>query len=133
VSAPRRTVLAGGRVFDGTGSPPGEADVAVAGGRIVEVGPGLDGDEAVDLAGRCLLPGLFDCHVHVTISSVDVLHHLQTPFSYRFFEAVRNLAATLAAGVTSVRDASGADLGVKRAVADGLIPGPRLQVSLTLV
>jgi imidazolonepropionase-like amidohydrolase len=133
VSAPHRTVLAGGRVFDGTGAPPAEADVAVAGGRIVEVGPGLDGDEAVDLAGRCLLPGLFDCHVHVMFSSVDVLHHLETPFSYRFFDAVRNLAATLAAGVTSVRDAAGADLGVKRAVADGLIPGPRLQVSLTLL
>jgi imidazolonepropionase-like amidohydrolase len=128
-----RVVFAGGRVFDGTGAPPAEADVAVAAGRIVEVGPGLDGDEVVDVGGRCLLPGLFDCHVHVTFSDVDMLRLVQTPFSYRFFEAARNLAATLRVGITTVRDACGADLGVKRAVADGLVAGPRMQVSLNML
>jgi imidazolonepropionase-like amidohydrolase len=128
-----RTVLAGGRVFDGTGAPVRDADVVVEAGRIVAVGPGLDGDDAVDMAGRCLLPGLFDCHTHVTLSDIDLLGHLQRPFSYRFFQTVRNLAATLAAGITTVRDAAGADAGVKRAVADGLVPGPRLQISLTLL
>ena len=56
-----RTLLRGGRVFDGTGAPPAEADLLVEDGRILEVGPGLDGDEAVDVGGRHLLPGLFDC------------------------------------------------------------------------
>jgi imidazolonepropionase-like amidohydrolase len=128
-----RIVFRGGRVFDGTGSPPSTADVTVAGGRIVEVGPGLDGDEAVDVAGRTVLPGFFDCHVHVVVSHLDTLRQLQTPFSYQFFEAVRNLERTLAVGITSVRDAGGADLGVKQAVEDGLIPGPRLQVSLGMI
>jgi imidazolonepropionase-like amidohydrolase len=128
-----RTVLAGGRVFDGTGAPPRQADVVVEAGRILEVGRGLDGDEAVDLSGRCLLPGLFDCHTHVTLTDINLLRHLQTPFSYRFYETARNLAATLEAGVTTVRDAAGADAGIKRAVADGLVPGPRLQISLTLL
>jgi imidazolonepropionase-like amidohydrolase len=63
-----RTLFRGGRVFDGTGAPLAEADVVVEAGRILEVGPGLDGDEAVDAGGRTLLPGLFDCHVHVMIS-----------------------------------------------------------------
>jgi imidazolonepropionase-like amidohydrolase len=128
-----RTLLSGGRVFDGTGSPPREADVLVEDGRILEVGPGLDGDEAVDVGGRHLLPGLFDCHTHVTLSHINLLGMLQAPFSYRFFETVQNLAATLAAGITTVRDAAGADAGVKRAVADGLVPGPRLQISVTLL
>ena len=44
-----RVVFRGGRVFDGTGSPPSLGDVAVEAGRIVEVGPGLDGDEAIDV------------------------------------------------------------------------------------
>ena len=44
-----RTLLTGGRVFDGTGAAPGEADVLVEDGRILQVGPGLDGDEAVDV------------------------------------------------------------------------------------
>jgi imidazolonepropionase-like amidohydrolase len=107
-----RTLLRGGRVFDGTGAPPAEADVLVEDGRILDVGPGLDGDEAVDVGGRYLLPGLFDCHTHVTISNVNLLGMLQTPFSYRFFETVRNLAATLRVGITTVRDAAGADAGV---------------------
>jgi imidazolonepropionase-like amidohydrolase len=128
-----RTILAGGRVFDGAGAPVRDADVVIEGGRIVEVGPGLDGDEVVDVAGSCLLPGLFDCHTHVTLGDVNLLGHLQRPFSYRFYQAVGNLAATLAAGITTVRDAAGADAGVKRAVADGLVPGPRMQVSLTLL
>jgi imidazolonepropionase-like amidohydrolase len=128
-----RTLLTGGRVFDGTGAPPAEADIAVEGGRILEVGPGLDGDEAVDVGGRHLLPGLFDCHTHVTLTSVDLMAILQKPFSYRFFETGRNLAATLRAGITSARDAAGADAGVKRAVADGLVPGPRLQISVALL
>jgi imidazolonepropionase-like amidohydrolase len=128
-----RTLLIGGLVFDGTGTPPAAADVLVEGGRIVEVGPGLDGDEAVDVGGRHLLPGLFDCHTHVTLTSVDLMGILQAPFSYRFFQTVQNLAATLRAGITTVRDAAGADAGVKRAVADGLVPGPRLQISVTLL
>jgi imidazolonepropionase-like amidohydrolase len=128
-----RTILAGGRVFDGTGAPVRDADVVVEDGRIVDVGPGLDGDEVVDVAGRCLLPGLFDCHTHLTLSDVNLLGHLQRPFSYRFYQTIGNMAATLAAGVTTVRDAAGADAGIKRAVADGLVPGPRMQVSLTLL
>ena len=128
-----RTLLRGGLVFDGTGAPPAEAEVLIEGGRIVEVGTGLDGDEAVDVGGRHLLPGLFDCHTHVTLTSVDLMGILQAPFSYRFFQTVQNLAATLRAGITTVRDAAGADAGVKRAVADGLVPGPRLQISVTLL
>jgi imidazolonepropionase-like amidohydrolase len=128
-----RTLLAGGRVFDGTGSPPAEADMVVEDGRILEVGPGLDGDEAVDVGGRHLLPGLFDCHTHVTLSNISLLGSLQTPFSYRFFETVQNLAATLRVGITTVRDAAGADAGVKQAVDDGLVPGPRLQISVALL
>jgi imidazolonepropionase-like amidohydrolase len=128
-----RTVFRGGEVFDGTGTDPAVADVVVEDGRIVDVGPGLDGDEAVELTGRTLLPGLFDCHVHVTMSHVDLWRMVNTPFSYVFYEAARNLATTVRAGITSVRDAGGADLGIQRAVEDGLIDGPRMQISLTML
>src|ERR1700739_3531562 len=125
-----RTVLSGGRVFDGTGSPIAAADVAMSEGRIVDVGIGLDGDEQVDVSGLTLLPGFFDCHVHVMVSGIDLVRRLQRPFSYQFFEAARNLAATLDCGITSVRDAGGADLGVQRAVEDGLIDGPRMKIAV---
>lgn len=128
-----RVLLHGGLVFDGTGSPPGPADVVVADGRIVEVGPGLDGDVGVEVTGSTVLPGFFDCHVHVTASGVDVMDRLTKPFSYQFYEAARNLEATLATGVTTVRDAGGADLGIKQAVADGLIGGPRLLPAIGII
>ena len=128
-----RTVLRGGSVFDGTGADPAPADVVVDDGRIVDVGTGLDGEEAVDIAGKTLLPGLFDCHVHVIFSHVDTWRQVNTPFSYRFYEAAGNLLATLRTGITSVRDAGGADLGIQQALADGLIEGPRLQISLTML
>src|SRR2546421_9569303 len=106
-----RTIFSGGRVFDGTGSPAGPGDVVVEDGKIVEVGPGLDGDEVVDCAGMGVLPGFFDCHVHTAMTHLDLMRTLQTPFSYRFYEAARNLRILLGLGITSVRDASGADLG----------------------
>ena len=128
-----RTLFTGGRVLDGTGADPAIADVAVEDGRIVEVGPGLDGDEVVDLDGKSLLPGLFDCHTHVVVTSIDTMRLLQTPISYRFLQAAKNLEATLRIGITTVRDAGGADLGIKQAVEDGLVPGPRMHISLSML
>ncbi|MFC7572861.1 hypothetical protein ACFQX8_10835 [Klenkia terrae] len=102
-----RVLFAGGSVVDGTGAPAAPADVLVADGRVVDVGTGLDGDEVVDCTGTTVLPGLFDCHVHVLMSGVDTLRQLQTPYSQVYFEAVPNLRRTLALGITSVRDAAG--------------------------
>ena len=131
--ADTRTMFTNGVVFDGTGTAPVPADVVVAGERIIAIGSGLDGDEAVDLGGGALLPGLFDCHVHVMFSHVNIWELLQTPFSYQFYVAERNLGLTLDTGITTVRDAGGADLGVKQAVADGLVRGPRMQISISML
>lgn len=128
-----RQLFHGGRLFDGNGGAPVLADVAVEDGLIAAIGIGLDGDSAVDVTGRTLFPGFFDCHVHVTFSHVDLWRAAQTPFSYRFFEAAVNLRRTLEGGITTVRDAGGADLGVKQAVVDGLTPGPRMQISLAML
>ena len=62
-----RLILQGGQIFDGTSDKTSTGDVLVEDGRIVEVGSGLDGDEAVDCSGRLVTPGLFDCHVHFMV------------------------------------------------------------------
>ncbi|TWP38535.1 metal-dependent hydrolase family protein [Leekyejoonella antrihumi] len=129
----KRVLFTGGKVFDGTGSDPEDADVVVQHGVIVDVGTGLDGDEAVELNGGTVLPGFFDCHVHLTSSGVDLMKRLTTPFSYQFYEAMANLRATLQTGVTTVRDAGGSDLGIKQALADGLIEGPRVLLSINII
>ncbi|HEY3142504.1 MAG TPA: amidohydrolase family protein [Acidimicrobiales bacterium] len=130
-----RRLFHGGEVFDATGpgAAPQLADVVIEDGRIVEVGPGLDGDDGVDCAGKTLIPGLFDCHTHVMVSHFDLWQMAQTPFSLPFFEAAKNLESTLAIGITTVRDAGGSDLGVKTAVERGLVNGPRMQISITML
>jgi imidazolonepropionase-like amidohydrolase len=128
-----RMVLGGGEVFDSRGGTIGPADVAIEDARIVDVGTGLDGDERIDVSGRTLLPGLFDCHTHVAITDLDQWRMLQRPFSLMFYEAARNLEATLDAGITTIRDAGGADLGMKSAVEMGLIRGPRMHISIGMI
>jgi len=129
-----RTVFHGGRIFDGTGSAPAEGDLVIEDGRIVEAGAGLDGDAGVDATGCTLLPGLFDCHVHLMGRyDDDELTVAHRPFSYAFYLAPENMMITLRQGITNVRDAGGADAGVKRAVEDGLLPGPRMQIAVTML
>lgn len=132
-----RTLFANGVVFDGTGAPAAHGAVVIEGGRIAGVSQGngdeMDADVRVDLEGAALVPGFFDCHTHVTVSGFDYMSLLQRPFSFQFYEAVENLRRTLDVGITTIRDAHGADLGVQQAVERGLIPGPRMQISVTAI
>jgi imidazolonepropionase-like amidohydrolase len=128
-----RTVFTGGVVYDGTSALPSAADVVVEGDHVLSVGTDQDGDEGVDCSGAFVAPGFFDCHVHVTLARPSLLDVVHTPFSLQFFIAAANLRATLDTGITYVRDAGGADLGVKEAVARGLIPGPRMQIAVNML
>jgi imidazolonepropionase-like amidohydrolase len=130
-----RTVFAGGRVFEGTGSALADADVVIEDGRVVDVGPGLDGDDEVDCTGMSLLPGLFDCHVHLAFrhEDLDEVRVMNEPFSARFFRMAENMRTTLALGITTVRDASGADAGLKAALEEGTLVGPRMQISVQML
>src|SRR3712207_209654 len=112
-----RTLLAGGHVFDPADGTIAAADVVLEGERIVDIGSDLDGDTAIDCSGHTLLPGLFDCHVHLTMSGdLDWVRSLQRGTGYQFMAATRNLSRTLDIGITTVRDAGFTDLGVKQAV-----------------
>jgi imidazolonepropionase-like amidohydrolase len=128
-----RTLLAGGQVFDPASGQIAPADVVIEDGRIVEVGLGLDADNAVDVAGRTLFPGLFDCHSHVVMEHFDYVQMFVEPFSLQFYVAIRALRQTLDLGITTVRDAWGADAGVKLAVESGRIAGPRLRITISMM
>jgi imidazolonepropionase-like amidohydrolase len=128
-----RTVVRGGEIFDGTGAPFQPGEMAIEEGRIVEIGTDLDGDEHVDVEGRSITPGFIDCHVHIGFRHVDFMSELKRPFAVKYFEAAHNLATTLDTGITTARDAGGAGLGVKVAVEEGLVRGPRLRISVTMI
>lgn len=105
--------------------------VLVRDGRIAEITgtrPAWDG-LAFDLRGRVLMPGLADGHVHVTAIGADFAALVRTPPSYIAAKARLILHDMLLRGFTTVRDAGGADYGLAQAVAEGLMPGPRLLFS----
>ena len=128
-------VLTNARIIDCTGRAPLEyGAVVVEGNAIKEVASGSPGAlpqaaTVIDCCGMTLLPGLIDAHVH--IGSVEATfteqqrHHFT---SLLVIKSVFNLKEALDQGFTTVRDAGGADPGFRQAVAEGLIPGPRLYV-----
>jgi imidazolonepropionase-like amidohydrolase len=128
-------VLRGANALDETGGFSGPVDLEITAGRIAALGPNLAdrGAPSVDCHGLWLMPGVFDCHDHVTFSSIDAYECLRRPVTEWVLEAAHQARMTLEAGVTSVRDCAGADAGLREAIARGHVPGPRLFVSIVLV
>lgn len=128
-------------LIDGTGADPvPEAAVLVKDGRIDWAGAEADHVSAepvtrVDLGGHTLCPGFFDCHVHFALPGAtgSPLEHALKPRSYELFRLLERLRVTLHNGVTTARDLMGIDPGVREAVADGLIEGPRLLVAIDML
>jgi imidazolonepropionase-like amidohydrolase len=83
----------------------------------------------VDLRGRVLMPGLIDAHVHIYLSELDLTLIKDIPVTLAVARAGPVLRAMLERGFTTVRDAGGADWGIREAVDSGILPGPRLLIS----
>jgi imidazolonepropionase-like amidohydrolase len=123
-------IFANAAVLDGTSSERREGhSVLVEGERIKEVSDrplACAGAQTIDLAGRTLMPGLIDAHVHVIAVDAALARLAEQPITLVSLQAGRVLEGMLARGFTSVRDAGGGDGGLAEAVAQGLVRGPRL-------
>jgi len=131
--SPRRFAFRNAALFDSRAGVvrPG-ATVVIEGGVIAGVEFGavkVDDAEVLDLAGKALLPGLIDAHVHVTAVGHDVLRLALTPPSLITAQSKDILQGMLNRGFTSVRDAAGADFGLVEAVERGIFAGPRLFIA----
>jgi len=132
-------ILRGGTLIDGTGAPPiHDAAVAINDGRIESIttgGTSARDAEIIDVSGATILPGLIDCHDHVAFHGYELVRRwgLDEPASSRHLRTARVLSGLLAAGYTAVRDAGGLDAGFRSAIDEGLIVGPRLVVSLSII
>lgn len=131
------------RVWTGEGSSQAGWSVLVAQGKIIAVGPSgsiavPSGAERIALPGKTLVPGLIDLHSHVLLHPYNETSWddqvMKEQVEYRTLLAGKHSTANLQAGFTTLRDlgsegANYADVAVKRAIEDGTIDGPRLQIA----
>lgn len=136
-------LLTADRVWTGEGAPHAGWAVLVVDGRIKAVGPAAGIDAPADvqriaLPGATLIPGLMDLHSHVLLHPYNETSWddqvMREAVEYRTLLAARHANATLQAGFTTLRDlgtegANYADVAIKRAIDEGVIPGPRLFVA----
>ncbi|WP_134426545.1 metal-dependent hydrolase family protein [Mycobacterium ulcerans] len=118
------------KVFDSVdGRITGPVDVTVRGPVIASIAPAgaaaLSGP-AIDGTGKTLLPGLIDAHWHAMFTTIPAALAQVSEFGYVVARAVVSARETLLRGFTTVRDLGGPVFGVKQAIDEGSIPGPRI-------
>lgn len=122
------------RILDTLQDQPGEsADILIADGDIKElhttgVKP-LNANHVIDAGGRYAMPGLIDCHAHPFLADTNIARLKDVPPTLMAARAVNIMRAMLMRGFTSIRDAGGGDWGIKAAVEEGEIDGPRMFIS----
>src|SRR5579859_3173662 len=135
-------VLKAARMFDGKSnsiSTPGL--VVVANGKVIGIGANAAipaGAETIDLGDATILPGFIDAHTHLTMMYSEdwkqsLIDGLQKSVAERALDASANARVTLMAGFTTVRDVGSSDfidVGLRNAIRDGVVPGPRMLVSV---
>ncbi|MEX2146746.1 MAG: amidohydrolase family protein [Candidatus Rokuibacteriota bacterium] len=133
-----RTWLKNARLIDGTGAPAVEgAALVIEGDTIVHAGPLAAADapgsdaRVVDVAGKTVIPGLVEAHIHLSYNNVKAIADLDLncPPEYSTLVSARNAELALRCGYTAARSAGSVhavDVALKRAINEGLYPGPRL-------
>ncbi len=137
MGGPGTIAITGGTLIDGSGRDPvRNATVLIEGERIAAVGPAVavpKNATVLDAAGRTVLPGIIDCHVHGTYRARDMRQHLLNAPTYNVLRSTAVLEETLACGVTTARDMGGADAGFRTAIEEGYVHGPRLLISIVMI
>lgn len=133
VTAGNWKAFVGGTLIVGTGQDPLLEAVVVVAESVIQ-GVGRKGEveipadcETVDVSGKTVMPGMFDCHCHVSLTTMSIEKRLFTPKTVEIFQTAEMMKRTLHAGFTTIREPGILnDVGFRQAVEMGLIEGPRL-------
>ncbi len=119
--------IVGASIFDGTDMLRQPGNVRAVDGAIVAVGDvqPQPGDTVLDGAGRTVLPGLIDAHMHAYGTSLDAMEIDGSRLSFIAVAGAQRLRSALRRGFTTVRDVAGGDPGLARAIAQGYTAAPR--------
>lgn len=112
-------------VFDGTSEELVEGSITIVDGVVQEIGRAAAVGRTIDAAGRVVVPGLIDAHFHAYAISLEGMTNERAPLSYSALAGARRLRSALSRGFTTVRDVAGGDIGLSKAVEQGLAVSPR--------
>ncbi len=134
---PTVTLFKNVKVFDGKSSTlSAPTSVLVVGHRIEKIGSDIappDQATVIDSGGRTLMPGLIDAHWHAMLVRPSPAEAITWDVGYANVVAADEAKDTLMRGFTTVRDVGGPVFGLKRAIDDGVVPGPRIYPSGAMI
>lgn len=112
-------------IFDGSSAGLVEGSLAISGGVVTAVGDVPADGEVLDAGGKVVVPGLIDAHFHAYAVGLGGLEVERGPLSYAALAGSLRLGKALRRGFTTVRDVAGGDIGLAKAVREGLFASPR--------
>ena len=131
------TLLSNVRIFDGLNDQLRPGHLLILGDKIAEVSKGEiqppEGARVIDGAGRVLMPGLTDAHWHMVFAPNSMANMVAADTGLMYAYAVAEAERTLMRGFTTIRDTGGPTFGLKQAIDQGGIPGPRVYPSGALI
>lgn len=134
---PRPLLFTNLRLFDGSGKAPRTGVQVLVEGKLITALPSaaekVEGAQVIDCQGKLLMPGLIDTHWHTMLAAIPQTTAMTADLGYLYLAAAQEAKRTLLRGFTSVRDAGGPAFALKRAIDEGMVPGPRIYPSGAMI
>jgi imidazolonepropionase-like amidohydrolase len=125
------------RLFDGTGKSVRQGVQVLIQGKLIaalpSAGEKVEGAQVIDCQGKLVMPGMIDTHWHTMLAAIPQMTAMTADLGYLYISAAQEAQRTLMRGFTSVRDAGGPAFALKRAIDEGMIPGPRIYPSGAMI